>query len=95
MGRQRWVVPIARRAAVDTARLVSNSVDQGGEMPLAFVIIHNDGMGSRFRQSSLQCRIDILPQTRSHSHLDKIIGVQSHEIFFDHRESFECDGKAV
>jgi len=63
MGRQRWVVPMAHRAAIDPARLISNPVDQGGEMPLAFVVIHNDGMHSSFDQSSLQCRIDILAQT--------------------------------
>ncbi|SJM49252.1 hypothetical protein FM111_01745 [Brevundimonas diminuta 3F5N] len=95
MSRQRWVVSMAHRAAVDTTCLVSNPVDQGGEMPLAFVVIHNDGMRSGFGQSSLQRRIDILAQTRSHSHLDKITSVKSHEIFFDHRESFECGCKAV
>ncbi|MCH4269971.1 MAG: hypothetical protein LKF80_16395 [Brevundimonas sp.] len=95
MGRQRWVVPMAHRAAVDTARLVSNPVDQGGEMPLAFVVIHNDGMCSGLNQSSLQGGVNVLAQTRSHGHLDKILRVQAHETLFDHQGSFESDGKAV
>ncbi|MHC3926782.1 hypothetical protein ACMZ4W_01885 [Brevundimonas naejangsanensis] len=95
MGRQRWIVPITHRAAVDTARLVSNSTDQGGEMPLAFAVIHDDCMDPGLGQSSLQSSVNILAQTRSHGHLDKVLRVQAHETLFDHPGSFENDGKAV
>ncbi|MND46030.1 hypothetical protein D3C80_369010 [compost metagenome] len=64
-------------------------------MSLAFAVIHENGMGPGLSQSSLQGSVNILPQTRSHGHLDEIMRVQTHETLFDHQGSFESDGRAV